>query len=401
MTGKDSQHQILKLLDAFVVGNEDLEHLEQTLKRFNIFEALGCVRQECRHSDFLRFLLDPSESHGWGDFFLKRLLQKAITVSPNRPLPFTTIDLDVWDLSRVQVLREWKNIDILLRSDDHRVAVVIENKVGSTEHSNQLQRYFESVEDECRNWKIGGLYLSPEKEIPSDDRFLPIDYTLICNVVESVVRSRGSALPDELVMVLNNYTEMLRRHLMTESEIASLCKQIYNKHREALDLIYEHRPDRQQTIRELLERLIQADDQLLLDDCSKSYIHFVPKALDVSSLKISDWTKSRRVLLFEFQNSPESLKLALIVGPGPIEVRQRIFACAQANQPPFKTSFRSLNSKWNTLYTRTFLSPKSYEGDHNEIMKEIERQWNIFKGSLLVEILKVLDHERWIWEPNQ
>jgi hypothetical protein len=36
----------LKSLENFVVGNEDLDRLEALLDRFNIFEAIGAVRQE-------------------------------------------------------------------------------------------------------------------------------------------------------------------------------------------------------------------------------------------------------------------------------------------------------------------------------------------------------------------
>ena len=41
-----------------VVGNSDLEELEGRLEKFNIFEAIGVVRQELRHSNFLAFLLE-------------------------------------------------------------------------------------------------------------------------------------------------------------------------------------------------------------------------------------------------------------------------------------------------------------------------------------------------------
>lgn len=42
-----------------MVGNSDLERLEGFLEQFNIFEAIGVVRQELRHSDFLAAPSDP------------------------------------------------------------------------------------------------------------------------------------------------------------------------------------------------------------------------------------------------------------------------------------------------------------------------------------------------------
>lgn len=53
-------------LTALVVDNSDLERLEALLDQFNIFEALGAVRVELRHSDFLAFLLNPKQSHRLG-----------------------------------------------------------------------------------------------------------------------------------------------------------------------------------------------------------------------------------------------------------------------------------------------------------------------------------------------
>lgn len=53
-----------KVLEEFVVANSELEELEDQLEKFNIFEAIGVVRQELRHSNFLAFLLDPKQNSG-------------------------------------------------------------------------------------------------------------------------------------------------------------------------------------------------------------------------------------------------------------------------------------------------------------------------------------------------
>ena len=87
-------------------------------------------------------------------------------------------------------------------------------------------------------------------------------------------------LDRDVRIVIEHYAEMLRRHLVTESEISELCRRIYSKHKQALDLIYEHRPDRQQIVRELLEDWIRQNPDLELDHCSKSYVRFIPKKLD-------------------------------------------------------------------------------------------------------------------------
>jgi hypothetical protein len=99
MSEAEQTEQDLKALEAFVVDNPELERLEALLDQFNIFEAIGVVRQELRHSDFLAFLLDPHQKHGLRDAFARRLLQKAL-VSSEASLPISPIDLDLWILHR-------------------------------------------------------------------------------------------------------------------------------------------------------------------------------------------------------------------------------------------------------------------------------------------------------------
>ncbi|MEJ7841264.1 MAG: PD-(D/E)XK nuclease family protein [Rubrobacter sp.] len=144
-----------------MVNNPDLERLEALLGRFNIFEAVGLVRQEIRHSAFLSFLLNPQENHGLRDAFVKRLLQEAIMSTPDTSAPVTPIELSLWDLDQIEVRREWQHIDIFLVDERNRLAVVIENKIDTGEHSDQLGRYYEVVKQHYPNCKVIGLYLTP------------------------------------------------------------------------------------------------------------------------------------------------------------------------------------------------------------------------------------------------
>ena len=47
-----------KTLEDLVIDNPDLERLEALLEEFNIFEVLGAVNVELRHSEFLAFLMN-------------------------------------------------------------------------------------------------------------------------------------------------------------------------------------------------------------------------------------------------------------------------------------------------------------------------------------------------------
>jgi len=175
-----SEHDVdRKALEDFVIDNEEFERLEALLDQFNLFEAIGVVRQELRHSDFLAFLLDPQQNHGLGDVLLKRVLQFVLSAGRSTSVPVTPIDLDVWSLNGAIVRREWQNIDILIIDELHRLVVIIENKIDSDEHSDQLSRYRTRVHDEYPGWNVICLYLTLDGESPTDNAYRAVDYGLL------------------------------------------------------------------------------------------------------------------------------------------------------------------------------------------------------------------------------
>ena len=136
--------QQLKKEYDFLLKNEDFDKLDLGLKNPNIFQILKISKNEIRHSNFLSWLLDPEGSHKLGDIFLKRFLREVF--SSDKFFDIDQVDVEGMDLSKVEVLREWKNIDVLIILSD--VVVCIENKVYSKEHSNQLKRYKEIIENQ-------------------------------------------------------------------------------------------------------------------------------------------------------------------------------------------------------------------------------------------------------------
>lgn len=230
-------------LQALIIENPELERLEALLQRFNIFEALGVVRQEIRHSDFLAFVLDPSQTHSLGDLFAKRLLQLALTSSPEASWQVSPIEVALWDLGQLEVQRERHNIDILLTDEPNRLAVIVENKIDSGEHSDQLDRYWRVIQQERPGWRILGLFVTPEGDPPSHDGYLAVGYEQIGRLVEDLIESRADAIQADMRTLMTHYTQMLRRHVVSNSDVAQLCREIYRKHQRALDLIFEHRPD--------------------------------------------------------------------------------------------------------------------------------------------------------------
>src|SRR5690606_24850478 len=70
------------------------------------------------------------------------------------------------------------------------------------------------------------------------------------------------------------------------------------------------------------------------------------------------WTKSRRILLFQFEIKDKSVVLGLFVGPGPEQERQHLISVARAEGAPFNLNLRITNSpdrQWRMIYERIFL----------------------------------------------
>lgn len=373
-----------ELLTRLVV-DPDFYRLERLMGEFNILEALGVVHQELRHSDFLAFLLDPAGKHGQGDYFLKRFLQAMVLTTGAagvRAIAVSPVQLDVWSMENTQVFRELHNIDILLVDETHRLAVIVENKVRTGEHSDQLSRYRQVVLarfPQCT--RVVGIYLTPEGDEPSlPEHYLSASYTLLHDLIEDVIEVRAATLGPDLLTILRHYTAMLRRHVMSESSIAELCRLLYARHKDALELIYEHRLDRQATLREELQKLVDSVRDLKPDKSTKTIIRFYPKVWDtIPELKVAEgYTPSKMILQFEIWNEPERIRLVLELGPGPEEVRQRIFNLATRSRPLF-TPTAKLSSRWSLLWHEDLVPPALYaEGREEELLEKLKSNWDKF-----------------------
>ena len=67
---------------------------------------------------------------------------------------------------------------------------------------------------------------------------------------------------------------------MGDRELEQICRQIYNKHKKALDLIFEYKPDLYSDISNDLQEFIKNTPGLILDDSNKTYIRFTTELLD-------------------------------------------------------------------------------------------------------------------------
>ncbi len=397
--GAQSPEQALQAL----ILDPDLERLEDLLADFNLFDVLGIARRELQHSAFLAWLLDPRGSHGLRDYFLRGFLSVAATEARERgTAPFTPLDVDGWNLSDVEVAAERHNIDILMIGESDKFVCLIENKIGTGEHSGQLSRYMSTVETEYRGLTPFPVFLTPngaEPEEESDaERYVPLDYGKIAVLIDRVLETRRSTISVSVTSFLEQYAQTLRRHVLDNTDnIDELAYRVYSNHRDAIDLIinaqsvpgtmayriYSNHRDAidliinaQSVPGTMAWRSIDAvmkayDAHLLPDEHQKGIRRFYATELEeIPDLKKGEhWTGSGRILLFEYKRYRKALDLVL--GPGPEETRRRLKDLAQRDG--FPGASRG-SQKWSYIYRKAVLSEEGPRPlDAEEVRSQVEQ----------------------------
>ena len=389
----------MQALTEFVVSNTELEQLEERLRQFNLFEAIGMQRQEVKHSIFLAFLLDPQQTHGLGDDFLRKVLQRALLGADEAALQVSVVQLHLMGLNATTVEREWNNIDILLLDAQHELAVIIENKVLTSEHSNQLERYYQIVQREYPTWRLLGLYLTRYGAAPSDRRYLPISYAAIAEIIEALIASRQTALGPDIRTVMTHYAQMLRRNIVSDAELDALCLQIYHKHQRAIDLIMARVPNKRAIIQKALVTMVEQTPGIRRRWHSKNQISFHPEEWDVPALQYAGG-KDAPALIFQFYmyNSPKYLQMWLEIREASVDRRTRLFKMAVDHGKPFNAQAGRLGERSSKVWSRMLVSARQMpQMKAADVITEAHKQWGVFLEKELPVIKKALEDQEWVW----
>lgn len=393
MNEKDYSENIVAL-ENFLLDNPKLDELEEKLNQFNVFETLKIVNAEVRHSTVLSWLLNPSENHGIGSFFLHHLLKHFI--SENKSTLSNTIslfDLESYSFADIEIRKEWNNIDLLIivNEGENKMVITIENKVHTSEHDNQLERYRKTIEQEFSDYIKLFIYLTPDNESPSDENWYPFGYTTISMLLTNLLKHRKGSLNENIKEFISQYNIILRRYIVGNSEIEQICKQIYKKHSKALDLIFQYKPDVELQISEYLQEKIRQTPSMIFDSAGKTAIRFTTDIFDKKIEKISEGgLRTNRIFLFQFNNSGKKLFLSLYVGPGLKEYRKTLLEFCQKQPALFKQSKSNyIGVKWHAVFQKKFLEKKDIEeSTFEELSEKIDKTWDAFTSNELIKINK-------------
>lgn len=374
----------IEILENFVLSNPELDKLENLLSEFNIFETLNLKYAEIRHSNVLAWLLSPHDNHGLGSYFIKQFLK--FIVSANRSYfassKLSLIDFELFAYSNVEVRREWNNVDIVIMivEENKNLIIAVENKIKTSEHSNQLQRYRKIVENEFQDFIQLYVYLTPENLIPSDEEWIPFNYDIVADLLDNLLEHKKTSLNPNILSFILQYQTILRRYIVGNSEVEKIAIQIYKKHKQALDIIFQYKPDIYSEISDYLQNRLKDYKDMIIDTAGKTVIRFTTKEVDSKIEHIGEgWTKSKRILLFEFDLYSDRVALRLYIGPGDDDYRKKLQEIFLKDKKLFKLADRKFGTKYHAVYNKEFLRKKDFEEDDSEArMQKLGKKYDDF-----------------------
>ncbi len=351
----------------------DFERLELNLKLPNIFRILKISKAEIRHSYFLAWLLNPNESHNLRDTFLKHFLLDI------------SVDFDKLNFQDFEIRREWKNIDLLIITSGF--VVCIENKVESQEHSNQLLRYKEIIKESFPKHRQYFVYLTTDGDKPSEVEYQKYTYSQIVETLTHALQLYERMLTSEVKQYIQDYIEILKIEIMKEHELNDLALKIYNNHKEALDFIFENKPDLATEFYRFFEKKVK-DKGWLIGSPNKGYVRFLTKPLKDILPKLKGW---RQMESFSFETdyfwyNQKQVLFATVIAPGT--------GSDEDNQVVnlLDESLNTLNShndwkkpqgkKWLVHFRKRwkFDLEEMSEKNDNEIYEAIDKFWHVIES---------------------
>lgn len=343
-----------KALKEFLLDIECLDPLAEWTSKFNLFDILKITRTEIRHSNMLSWLLNPSENHGLGDSIIRGFIQYVTTTFPDNIDVFDTLLMTCHDFT---IQREWRNIDILAVSSNEKFVLCIENKIDSGEHDNQLNRYRKIVEDTYPDYGKMYIFLSPEGvEASETEHWCSMSYQDVLSIIENA-RKKIKLLPD-VELLINNYIDAIRRDIVGDERLVQICAEIYAKHKKALDLIFENKPDRALEVSNILkswaiEKTKNGEIEVVLDKCSKSFIRFKTKIMSEilpdSKEENSGWN-TKNHYFYEIRNFDGGAFLLSLALSSKNLSDEEMNICNKINEH-FPSKQQKENWQWRTPFT--------------------------------------------------
>jgi len=380
MSKEDEQ---IKLIKDFVFDDnlqKELSEINNNLMDFNILEVTGMGHQEIKHSTILGWLFDDSEhnlEYKILDEFLKKVILKNEKIETLKEYIYLSHKQDL------NIYREKDNIDLLVVDENNKVVITIENKIFATERKDgedggQLQKYKDIIDEKYNDdYQKYFIFLTMNLDQPSEGNknWMIANHQMITDTIEEII-TNNQDLSVKAKIIFESYVDLLKRKKIVEDKnIKKLCEEIWNnqKYKEALEVLFEYKPDIQSKIAKYLEEYINNHNLITLTDSSKSYIRFYSNTWNSKKQNEGiNWTSSKKVILYEFKYSNNNdLFLQLLIGPSENnDFRSELYK-------KFKPSGK-LTPRYSQVYKINILNKEDLEMEYSQIESKINKELNDF-----------------------
>lgn len=313
----------LEKIEAFSKDSNFWELVKLT-SDFNIFEAIGMSRQEIRHSTFIAFLLNPKERHGFKDSFLRIFIKDALKSDGSAIGLKESTEANV--STEIAMSAGGGRFDIRVIDPVNKYICLIENKVDATESENQLEKYRRDIEKliapdaDYDGYKPILIFLTKDADLPISEteqgHWICYSYAFL----EALLKDFQPTIENkDVALLMGHYENLLRRHVLSKSSESSLCRELWKNHSQALDLIFQHKPEHNELVAKIIHDFLDTHEGLI--DCalgSNKEIYFAPSSWEKIEQQTegSQSKRDNRVVTFCFKNQyPDSLTITFAVGP--------------------------------------------------------------------------------------
>lgn len=375
----------------FIVNNHNLEILESKIEVFNPFKVLEIERYEIRHSNVLAWLLNPNENHGLNDFFLKKVLSQAVLI--NEEVLADEINLmkiHLSDFSDTSVRREEKNIDILVESKSNKLLFLIENKINSKERKHQLTKYLLYAKENYTSYSIVPILLTKTGDEPlNNNEFGILSHEIIHQLITETWNLKKEYLTTEVSQFIQFYLKTLEKTLGMDEELKELCLQIYEEHKDAIDLIIQTINTDETSLKDAFQTFSKNHDIESFFERDKEFWFLPTTLINLLPKKDNGWRAPFPIAIWISKRDEERIKFHLEIGPfDKGENRLSFINYLESCGYSIRNSAKRLESKYTRLITN-HLKVKDWS-DKDELIDAVEKIYkkNIPEIERIIEVVK-------------
>jgi hypothetical protein len=226
-------------------------------------------------------------------------------------------------------------------------------------------------------------------------------------LLDKYLIERDSSLSADISLILRDYVNALRRFIVEDTELKEIARQLYFRHKDAFDFIFQVRPQPGDLV-EPLRALVEISPEFVVDRPGPGRYRFVPvewgKIKELNSCPADQWTRTGRNLLFTIRThkSSDRVNVALALGPSDPEFREHMYDWANKYNDIFTGLTKPLGQHTSTIYTHDLLSAGIAESLDDEEKREVLlASWREFLEGHLSVLKKSVSQALEAWNQRQ